>query len=66
MDLLCKVCDQSIIQNESEYYEYPATLRKENDKSLYEKYNINNVDLDELDKLLNDYITTRNKKFIFI
>ena len=34
MDLLCKKCDRSIIENESEYYIYLATLRKKDDKSL--------------------------------
>ena len=28
MDFLCKVCDRSIIENESEYNNYLATLRK--------------------------------------
>ena len=34
MRFLCKQCDQSIIENESEYKEYPASLRKDNDQSL--------------------------------
>ena len=65
MDFLCKVCDRSIIENESEYKDYPATSRKKNDDSLYQKYTINTVDLDEVDKTLNDYVTTHNKKFDF-
>ena len=28
MDLLCEVCDRPIIENESEYYNYLARLRK--------------------------------------
>ena len=35
MDLLCKVCDRLIIENESENNKYLATLCKENDKNLY-------------------------------
>ena len=31
MDLLCKVCDRSIIERESEYYDYLTTLSKKND-----------------------------------
>ena len=65
MSSLCEVCDQSIIENESEYYNYLATLRKRNDKSLYNKYNFNNFDLDEVNKISNDYISTSNKKFDF-
>ena len=36
---------------------------KENDKCFYTKYNINNVNIDEFDKIFNDYIITHNKKF---
>ena len=28
----CEVCDRPIIENESEYKDYVATLRKKNDK----------------------------------
>ena len=61
MNLLCRVCDRSIIENESEYYIYLATLRKKDDK----KYTINNINLDDVDKILNDYISTDNKSFDF-
>ena len=36
MDLLCKVCGRSIIENKPEYKEYLATLRKKNDKFYIE------------------------------
>ena len=65
MELLCAVCDGSIIENESEYHEYLATLGKKNHKSLYNKYATNNVNLDEFMKILNDYISTHNKNFDF-
>ena len=35
MDILLEVCDRSIIENESEYNNYPSTLREKDDKSLY-------------------------------
>ena len=38
---------------------------KENDKYLYTKYIINNVKINEFDKIFNYYITTHNKKFDF-
>ena len=63
MDFLWKVCDKSIIEDESKYNNYIATLTKEHDKSFYEKYTIINPNLDEIDKILNDYITKHNKKF---
>ena len=50
MKILCKKCDQPIIENESEYYEYLATLRKKNGKSLYKTYTMNNINLDEVSK----------------
>ena len=60
---LRKVCDQSIIENQSKFKKYIATLRKENDKSLYENYTINNVNLDEFDEILDDYVIIHKKKF---
>ena len=63
MDLLCPVCDSEIFENESERNKYLATLRKRNDKSIYNKYTINNINLDEFEKVLNDYITIYNIDF---
>ena len=63
MDILCKVCDKDIIENESEYKNYITTLRKKDDKSIYKKYIIYNISLDEVDKILKDYVSTHNKKF---
>ena len=65
MTLPSKACDRSIIENESEYYNYLATLRKKDDKSLYKTLTINNVNLDKVNKILNDYISTHNKNFYF-
>ena len=63
MDILCKVCNKDIIENESEYNFYIANLRKKDDKSLYKNNVIININLDEVDKILNDYVSTHNKKF---
>ena len=41
-----------------------AALRKKNDKSIYKKYTINNVNSDDVDEILNVYITTHNEKFV--
>ena len=65
MSLLCEVCDQPTIENQTEYMEYLATMRKKNDKSLYKKYTIKNINLDEVDRILNDYVTIHNKKVDF-
>ena len=63
MDILCKVCDKDIIENESEYKNYIASLCKKDDKSIYKKYIIYSFNLDEVDKILKDYVSTHNKKF---
>ena len=59
----CKVCDKSIIEIESKFNNYKATLKKEYDKSFYGNYIIINPNLVEIDKTLNDYNTKHNKKF---
>ena len=63
MDLLCPTCDRSIIENESEYENFLATRRKRNNKNYYENYINNNLNFDDFDKRLIDYITSHNKKF---
>ena len=62
MDLLCPVCDLEIMENEIEYKNYLASLHKTDDKSIYKIYTINNIILDEVDKILNDYVSTHKKK----
>ena len=65
MDYICQYCDRSLIENPVEYENYLTTSRKKNDEDLYIKYTINNISFDELDKVLEDYISTHNKKFVF-
>ena len=65
MDRLCKVCDRWIVENESEYNKYLATSGKKKHKILYNKFSINNVNLDEVIKILNNYISTHIKNFDF-
>ena len=65
MHLLCKVCDRSIFESETKYNNYLATLSKKNHKKLYNKYTINSVNLDEIIKKLNDFISIHNKNFDF-
>ena len=59
----CEEGDQPIIENESEYKDYVATLRKKKDKSLYKKSTTNNINLDEVDKILNDYISHHDTNY---
>ena len=53
MNILCKVCDRWIIENESESKDYLTFMWKKNDESVYNKYTINNINLDENDKKIN-------------
>ena len=57
MDYLCQVCDREIIENESEYKIYIATLHKKDDKSIYKKDVINIINLDEVEKIIKDYVS---------
>ena len=38
-------------------------LCKKDDKNFYENYTFNIINLDEVDKILSDYVTTHDKKF---
>ena len=64
-ELLCKVCDREIFENESELNKYLASLRNPNDKRIYKNCTINNINLDDVNKILDDYISTHNKNFDF-
>ena len=66
MSFLCELCDRSIIENQSECMNYLATMLKKNDKSSSKRYTINNINLDEVDKTLNDYVTLHKKNLVFI
>ena len=65
MDYISLYCDRMWTENPDEYENYLTTSRNKNDKNLYIKYTINIISFDELDKLLEEYISTHNKKFVF-
>ena len=62
---LYKICDRSIMEIATEYHNYLATLRKKNDRSFYKIKTINNVHLVEVNKTLNNYVSTHKKIFDF-
>ena len=47
------------------YSNYINTLIKDDNKFLYMKYKINNVDINNFEKIFNNHITNHNKKFDF-
>ena len=51
--------------HEIENNNYLSSLVKHDNKFLYASYIINNVNIDKINKIFNNYITNRNKKFDF-
>ena len=51
--------------HEIKYNNYLNSLIKNDNKFIYIKYIINKVDINNFEKLFNDYITNHNKKFDF-
>ena len=51
--------------HEIKYNNYLSSLVKNDNKFIYIKYIINKVDINNFEKLFNDYITNHNKKFEF-
>ena len=51
--------------NETRYNNYIDCLLNKDNKNLYKKYIINNVNIDEFDKIFNNYNISHNKKFDF-
>ena len=62
-DLLCIKCDHERFENIDKLNKYLATFKKENDNAIYKTIVINNIDLCDVIKILNDYIEVHNKKF---
>ena len=51
--------------HEIKYNNYLSSLVKNDNKFIYMKYIINNANIDNFEKIFNDYITNHNKKFDF-
>ena len=63
--MLCPSCDYEIFNDNEELNHYLATLRKRHDRSLYYKYIINDVNLNNINKIYNYHISIHNEKFVF-
>ena len=61
--MLCQACDHEIFNDREELDYYIATLRKRHDRSLYYKYIINDVNLNNINKIFDYYIIIHNEKF---
>ena len=62
-ELLCLKCNQDIFEDKNKLDNYLSNFQIENDKNIYKKLIIDNIDLDNIDKILNIYINNHNKKF---
>ena len=61
-EILCQVSDYEIFNDRHELNHYLASFHKRNDRGFYYKYTINNVNLNNINKLLDYYITIHNEK----
>ena len=61
--MLCVNCDFEIFNDEDEFNFYIASFHKSYDRGLYYKYKINNIDLNNINKIFIYYITIHNEKF---
>ena len=62
-DILCPNCDYEIFNDENELNHYLATFQKKHDRGLYYNYIIKNINLIDVDKIFDYYITIHNEKF---
>ena len=60
--MLCVNCDFEIFDDEDEFNYYIASFHKRYDRSLYYKYTINNINLNNINKIFDYYITIHNEK----
>ena len=61
--MLCSVCDYEIFNDKQELNYYLASLHKRYDRGLYYKYKINNINLNNINKIFDYHITIHNEKF---
>ena len=62
-DIFCQVCDYEIFNDENELNYYLASFHKRYDRSLYYKYKIKNINLNNINKIFDYYTTIHNEKF---
>ena len=61
--LLCQNCDYEIFNDKDEFNYYLASLHKKYDRGLYYNYKINNINLNNINKIFDYYINIHNEKF---
>ena len=61
--LLCPKCDYEIFYDKDDFNYHLRTFQNRYDRSLYYNYFINNVNLNEFNKIIDYYIKIHNDKF---
>ena len=61
--MLCINCDYEIFNDKNEFNYSLASFNKRYDRGLYYKYTINNINLNNINKIFDYYITIHNEKF---
>ena len=61
--MLCLNCDYEIFNDKNEFKFYLASFNKRYDRGLYYKKTINNINLNNINKIFDYYITIHNEKF---
>ena len=62
-EILCQVCDYEIFNDKQELNYYLTSFPKRYDRGLYYKYTINNINLNNINKIFDYYINIHNEKF---
>ena len=64
-DMLCQVCNCELFNDRHILMIYLASFSSTHDRSLYYKYTINNINLNNINKIFDYYISIQNEKFNF-
>ena len=62
-ELLCPNCDHEIFNDKEELNYYLASFHKRYDRGIYYNYKISNIDLNNINKIFDYYISILDEKF---
>ena len=63
MVILCPICDYEIFNDKNELNHYLTSFHKKYDRGLYYNYKIDNIDLNNINKIFDYYITIHDENF---
>ena len=61
--ILCPSCDHEIFNDKNELNHYLASFHKKYDRGIYYNYKIDNIELNNTNKILDYYISIHDEKF---